>query len=212
MRVVSLLIVTLFSTALVAGVVLWNKPEFLEKVVVAEQTLFEADALVLMAGSRYQRLPAIVELYNEGIAPRILLTNDGTLGPWSQKHERNLYQIEWAREFLLERDIPAEAIEMLDFIESGSYFDALNTRHFVDQDDSIGSLLVVSSDYHTRRTLWTFERVFSGTDVRIGVYPIPRSPDDERRWLIRNGMETVKLGFYWLRYGMMGSWRVGSGE
>ena len=205
MRVLGQLFLVLFLSTLVAAVVLWNKPEWLEKVVVAEQTLFEADALVLMAGSRYQRLPAVVELYQDGVAPRILLTNDGIIGGWSEKYQRNLYQVERAREYLLERDIPAEAIAVLGFIESGSYFDALNTRRYVERDDSIRSLLVVSSHYHTRRTLWTFERVFSDSGVKIGVYPIPRSPDDERRWLIRNGMETVKLGFYWLRYGLMGS-------
>jgi uncharacterized SAM-binding protein YcdF (DUF218 family) len=198
------MLIVCFAVILVVGVVLWNKPEILEKIVVAEQSLDKADALVLMAGSRYQRLPAIVDLYQSGVAPRILLTNDGTLGRWSEKYQRNLYQVEWAREYLLEREIPAEAIEMLNFIESGSYFDALNTRHFVDEDDTIHSLLVVSSNYHTRRTLWTFERLFDGTDVKIGVYPIPRSPDDNRRWLLRNGMETVKLGFYWLRYGLLG--------
>lgn len=203
MRVVSLFIVTLFSTALAAGVVLWNRPELLEKVVVAEQTLFAADALVLMAGGRhYQRLPAVIELYEDGVAPLILLTNDGVIGGWSEEHQRNLYQVEWAREYLLERGIPADAIEVLGFIESGSYFDALNTRRYVERGNSIDSLLVVSSHYHTRRTLWTFERVFSGTDVMIGVYPIPRSPDDNRRWLIRNSVEIVKLGYYWLRYGL----------
>jgi uncharacterized SAM-binding protein YcdF (DUF218 family) len=207
LRVATKMLIGCFAVILVVVVVLWNKPEFLEKVVVAEQSLFQADALVLMAGGgRYERLPAVVELYEDGVAPRILLTNDGVIGRWSEKHQRNLYHVEWAREYLLDREVPAEAIEILDFIESGSYFDALNTRHFVDEDNTIRSLLVVSSNYHTRRTLWTFERVFAGTDVKVGVYPIPRSPDDNRRWLIRNGMETIKLGFYWLRYGLLGSW------
>lgn len=211
MRVISLLIIFLFFGSMAAGILLWNKPELLEKIVVAEQDLFTADALVLMAGGRhYQRLPAVIELYEEGVAPLILLTNDGIIGGWSEKHQRNLYQVEWAREYLLERDIPADAIEVLGFIESGSYFDAVNTRRYVQQDNSIDSLLVVSSYYHTRRTLWTFEQVFSGTGVKIGVYPIPRAADDERRWLIRNGIETVKLVFYWLRYGVLGSWGVDS--
>lgn len=205
LRVVIKMLMIVYTVMLIAGIVLWNRPLLLEKIVVAQQTLFKADALVLMAGgSRYERLPAIVELYKDGVAPRILLTNDGVIGRWSEKHQRNLYHVEWAREYLLEQDIPAEVIEVLGFIESGSYFDALNTRHFVDKDESIKSLLVVSSNYHTRRTLWTFERVFTGTDVTIGVYPIPRSPDDNRRWLIRNGIETIKLGFYWLRYGLLG--------
>ena len=193
----------LFGLMLGGGLLLWNRPILLERFLVTDKSLESADALVLMAGARYQRLPAVVTLYEQGVAPRILLTNDGTLGPWSDAHQRNLYQVEWAREYLLERGIPAEAIELLEFIESGSYYDALNTRIHLERTAPARSLLVISSNYHTRRTLWTFEEVFAGTGVEIGVYPIPRPSTDQRRWLLRNGVELIKLGYYRIRYGFV---------
>lgn len=187
----------------VLALILWNKPILLEKIVVAEQEIFNADAMVLMAGSRYSRLPAIVRLYQEGVAPRILLTNDGVLGQWSVKYQRNLYQVEWAREYLLERGVPDGAIELLDYIDSGSYYDALNTRKYVIADGSIDSLLIVTSDYHSRRTLWVFNRVFNDLDIKIGLYPIPKDPNYKGRRLLVNTSEIVKLAYYWVRYGLL---------
>ena len=88
------------------GIIVWNKPTLLEKIVVVERPLSQADTLVLMAGSLRTRASTIVDLYHSEIAPRILLTNDGILGAWSQREQRNLYQVEWTKEFLVERGIP----------------------------------------------------------------------------------------------------------
>ncbi len=134
-----------------------------------ENRIASADALVLMAGASHERLPTVARLYHEGVAPRILLTNDGIRGAFSREHQRNLYHVEWDEVALLKRGIPPEAIAKLHFIASGTVYDALNTRAFVRADGSIRSLLVVTSDYHTRRTLWSFEQVFADDAVTIGV-------------------------------------------
>ena len=194
-----------FFILFVAASVVVIKPTILESILVADVPLDRADALVLMAGGeRELRLPALVALYNKGVSSRILLTNDGIFSAWSDKHQRNLYQVEWAREFLLEQGVPDDAIVMLDYIESGSYFDALNTKNFVLEDEAIDSLLVVTSAYHTRRALWTFSQVFADTDIIVGVYPALKDPDYTGRYLKTYTVECVKLAYYWLRYGLMG--------
>ena len=191
-----------FFILFVAVSVVVIKPTILESILVADVPLDRADALVLMAGGgRQLRLAALVDLYDKGVSPRILLTNDDIFSAWSNKYQRNLYLVEWAREHLLEQGVPDDAIVMLDFIESGSYFDALNTRNFVLEDGTIDSLFVVTSHYHTRRTLWTFRQVFADTDVIVGVYPAPKDPDYTGRYLKTYTMECVKLVYYWLRYG-----------
>jgi uncharacterized SAM-binding protein YcdF (DUF218 family) len=177
-------------------------PAILEWFLVVKSPTIKADALVVMAGSRYQRLPAVVELYQQGVASKIYLTNDGVRGAWSKKHQKNLYLIEWAREYLLDQGMPDEAIELLNFTESGSYYDALNTRDYVLANGAVRSLLVVTSDYHTRRTLWTFNKVFAGADVKIAVFPIPKDPDYKGRRLRVMTTELVKLVYYLVRYGL----------
>ncbi len=155
-----------------------------------ESPLAAADALVVMAGSPHERLPTVADLYHRGTAPRILLTNDGISGAFSSAHQRNLYLVEWAEVDLLERGVPPEAIVKLDFIASGTVYDALNTRAFVRTDDAIQSLLVVTSDYHTRRTLWTFEKVFADDPVAIRIFPADSPP---RRAVERLRLQSVEL-------------------
>ena len=175
----------------------------LETFLVIEKSVIRADALVVMAGSQCQRLPATVRLYKQGIAPKILLTNDGTRGPWSQTHRRNLLQVEWAREYLVQEGVPSGAIEILNYTSSGSVFDAINTRDRVVIDSTIRSLLVVTSDYHTRRTLWIFQRVFEGKPIQISIYPVidKNSKGYGQRFFIL-AYEFTKLTYYKMKYGL----------
>lgn len=197
-RAFSLFVVVFFLTIFAIVV----KPTLLESFLVAKQIMTRADALVVMAGSRYERIPAAARLYHLGAAPRILLTNDGVRSAWSAEQKRNLYEVEWAREQLLELGVPSDAIELLEYTKSGSYYDALNTRKFVLTDGTVRSLLVVTSHYHSQRTLWTFQQIFTGTEVDVGVYPIPKNPHYKGRWLCVLTVELVKLVFYRVYYWM----------
>jgi len=154
-----------------AAVVFWEQvvvPE-LEEFLVVNAPLEHADALVVMAGEIPVRLQAAARAYLSGKADKILLTNDGILGGWSEEKQRNLYQVEWAEEELLKMKVPENAIVKLAYSSSGSVHDALNTRSAV-MKRGIRSITVVTSDYHTRRSFWIFERVFRGLPVKIGVY------------------------------------------
>lgn len=198
-RIFFLFVVACFLSTLAIVI----KPTLLEPFVVARQAMTRADALVVMAGSRFERVPAAARLYHLGAAPRILLTNDGVRSAWSPEHKRNLSEVEWAREQLLELGVPDGAIALLEFTKSGSYYDALNTRKFVQTDGKVRSLLVVTSHYHSQRTLWSFQRIFSGTEVEIGVYPIPKDPHYKGRWLRVLTVELMKLFYYRIYYNIV---------
>jgi len=143
----------------------------LEGFLVVDRTLPHADALVVMAGEKPIRIPAAARLYKQGKAEKILLTNDGIFSSWSQEKQRNLYEVEWAEESLLKMKVPKSAIVKLPYSASGSIYDALNTRAFV-LEKGIKSICIVTSDYHSKRSLWTFERVFRGCPIVIGVHPV----------------------------------------
>jgi len=172
----------------------------LKSFLVVSNYLPRADAIVVMAGGLDTRLPPVATLYSDGVAPQILLTNDGIFASWSQKYQRNLYLVEWAREDLLEMGVPEDVITLLNFTASGTFHDALNTLAYVRTHPEIRSLLVVTSDYHTRRTLWTFWRVFEGTEIQIGVYPVP---DLSASWWHRTSvlyLEFLKYVYYRVAY------------
>jgi uncharacterized SAM-binding protein YcdF (DUF218 family) len=154
-----------------------------------------------MAGEEPIRLPAAARLYKEGRAPKILLTNDGIFSSWSEEKQRNLYQVEWAEDNLLKMQVPENAIVKLSYSSNGSIHDALNTRKYV-LDKGLKDIIIVTSDYHTRRSLWIFERVFRGYPVKIGVYPAKSEVKSEsalRRFMTLS-FEMLKLIYYKSRY------------
>jgi uncharacterized SAM-binding protein YcdF (DUF218 family) len=192
--------ISAITVAIAAFIYYLFAPQILEGFLVVNRPVDSPDALVVMAGSKDHRLPAVAQLYSEGIAPRILLTNDGMLSAWSDKYKRNLYMVEWAREDLLELGVADEDIVLLGFVASGSIHDARRTYEYVNSNVGLDSLLVVTSHYHTRRTLFAFSRIFAGTDVEIGVYPVPKDPAYQGRYLKTYTVELMKLIYYWLRF------------
>lgn len=169
----------------------------LEDFLVVTRPLPSADALVVMAGSMNERLPVAARLFLEGVAPRILLTNDGIFSAWSAERQRNLYSIEWAEAELMNMRVPQDAIIKLPFSSSGSIFDALHCRKEI-LSRGIRSIVIVTSDYHTRRSLWIFERVLRDQPVAIGVEPavsaVSTSPDLPK--LLELSREALKLLYY----------------
>jgi len=133
-----------------------------------EREILRPGALVVMAGDPASRLPvAAIRVLQDGI-PCVLLTNDGVLGRWSKEHQRNLYQVEWAARRLVELGVPESAIVNLPFSQSGTVHDVRAVQRYVEAS-GFERLLVVTSDYHTRRTLWTFQHVFKDDFLQVGI-------------------------------------------
>ena len=70
------------------------------------------------------------------------------------------------------------------------------------QESGVGSLLVITDSYHTRRARLTFRKVFEGSDVRIivvGAEPAWFAPNSwwtQERSLLAVLEEYTKLAFY----------------
>ena len=156
-----------------------------------------AKTIVLLAGSYEERVPMVAELYLKGVAEKILVTDDNVRRGWSQKHQRNLYSSERTYEGLTALGVPGQAIVNLPFRQSGTVFDAFAVRDYLVKE-RIGEIMLVTSDYHTRRTLWIFKRVFRGIPVSIGIIPAP-SP----LFSVASIKEPFKFLHYWLRYGVI---------
>ncbi len=202
-RKILAIIIFIFITGIV---ILFLSYRFLNYFLVVTKSLEPADAIVLMAGNDKRRLTAVADLYQRGFAPTVLLTNDGIFSAWSNEYSRNLYQVEWAQLELIKNGVPKDAIVKLKYTQSGTFYDALNTKVFV-QENKITSLIVVTSDYHTRRTLWSFEKVFIEQQVKLSVYSSGiNSPVENwvERILRSNTLiyEFLKLNYYKCRFGL----------
>ena len=199
--------------ACVAGLilaVLWPFVAWVAAAALVERaSLPRADALVVMSGSAayVERARRAAELYHEGRAPRVILTDDNVRGPWSEARGTNPLFVERAREELLRAGIPAESVEVLPGVVVNTYEEAVAARAYAERT-KLHSLLFVTSAYHTRRALWTLRRAFRGSGVEVGVEPVEpgaQTPTPATWWLSRRGWRAValeypKLVYYYWEY------------
>lgn len=137
------------------------------QLLIKEDPLRGADAIVVLAGQPVERWLEAVDLHREGYAPLVLLS-PGYEDPLGDRLRAR--GIRLPREVLLQKDAmvqlgtPANAIEVM----PGGYD---NTAAEADGARQIAAargwrtLLVVTSHYHTRRTRFAFQRELRGTGI-----------------------------------------------
>lgn len=167
------------------------------------------DALVVLSGGSFyaERTRRAAELFVEGRAPTIVLTDDGIKGPWSFEQERNPTYTELEAEELRRAGVPPQSIEVLPQKVSSTYDEATLVHDYA-RTRGLRSILIVTSAYHSRRALWVWRRVFRESGISVGLDPAPtggQSPAPATWWWHLRGWRSVageypKFVYYWLRY------------
>lgn len=176
---------------------------------IVEKPLERADAILILSGSSVylERTQKAAQVYRQGVAPRILLTDDGEHAGWSRAERTNPKFVELAKNNLIAAGVAPENIEILPAPVSGTIDEAEALRGKIEQT-GWKSVLIVTSAYHTRRSLWTFEKILKNNDVQIGIVSPPtgeQTPPPFVWWLTKRGWgmvaeEYVKAVYYWLNY------------
>jgi uncharacterized SAM-binding protein YcdF (DUF218 family) len=179
------------------------------KLLVVRRPLQHADVVLVLSGSSSykQRVQAAAEIFFQGRADRILITNDNQRGGWSQEKASNPFFYERELDELGRLGVPAERIEVLPQAVSSTYEEAILLRAYIDSH-FVKSALIVTSPYHSRRAIWIVRRVCNNTNVALGIETVPIGVDSPRPafwWLTPVGWRVVageylKLGYYWLSY------------
>ncbi|MCU1266092.1 MAG: hypothetical protein JWM21_2410 [Acidobacteria bacterium] len=183
--------------------VAWSAARFL----IVNAPLPRADVIMIMAGSAVfkERTQRAAELYKQGRAPKILVTNDNQEGGWVSDEQRNIPYQELAARYLRRQGVPDEAIETLPEPVSGTYEELQLLRGYA-QANGLHSILIVTSAYHSRRTLWTLGQTFASSGIAIGLDAVPTGqqvPGPATWWLHLRGWqmvpsEYVKMIYYQL--------------
>jgi len=175
------------------------------KLLTERVSLRQADAIVVLSGSAVlrERVEKAAELYKEGLAPRIILTNDNQQGSWDNAQQRNPFFFEKSFDELVSRNVPKDAIEVLKTPVSSTHDEAQIVESYGRQHQ-FGSIMIITSDYHSRRALWTFHRVIGKGQISVGVEPVI-STSPWSWWLHLSGwksipVELVKFVYYRLVY------------
>ncbi|MEP6946321.1 MAG: YdcF family protein [Acidobacteriota bacterium] len=174
-----------------------------------ERPLVHADAMIVLSGSSVynERAFRAAELYKQGVSPKIFLTNDGVRAGWSESQKTNPRYVDLAQWDLISLGVPADAITILPGEVSGTESEALVLATEIKQRP-LSSVLIVTSAYHSRRALWTFEKAFAGKGVTLGIEHAPLgdlNPKPSNWWHNRLGWKLVGAEYfkavgYWLFY------------
>lgn len=179
------------------------------RALVTEAELTHADALVVLSGSSdyVERTRRAAQLFGEGRAPKVILTNDGLPSGWSETLRRNPLFVERAEEELRRAGVSQENIVVIRQPVSSTHSEALQLRAHATAN-GLRSILVVTSAYHSRRALWTLRRVFRDTSLEVGLAPVVldrQSISPFTWWLSSRGWravagEYVKHAYYLIKH------------
>jgi uncharacterized SAM-binding protein YcdF (DUF218 family) len=183
---------------------LWILAWLAARLLIVTVPLDRADAIVVLSGSETlnERAVLAADLFNEGVAPLVVLTNDNLRGGWSSAEQRNPFFYEGAKRELQRRGVPSSGIVLIPEPVDSTRSEAQAVRKFAEQH-KLRSLLLVTSGYHSRRALGTFGKEFEGTGMMMGlaaVRPGAQTPSPALWWSKRRGWKMVAGEYFKLVY------------
>jgi uncharacterized SAM-binding protein YcdF (DUF218 family) len=167
---------------------------------VVERPVAQPDAIVMLASHESERIPAVGLLARQFPSSVILLTVPKTITEYNCT--KCPYRVDW----LGVHGVENTRVQILPDRTENTHDEALAVLAYW-RRTPIQRLAVVTSPYHARRSLNTFEQVFAGTQVHIGIYPATASsPARPREWWWHAydrgyvAYEWTALGYYLVKY------------
>jgi uncharacterized SAM-binding protein YcdF (DUF218 family) len=151
---------------------------------VYEDPLTHADAIFVLAGARAERWLEAVDLYHEGVAPRIVLSPgrpEQAEIVLRSRHVAFPSDAELARNAMVQMHVPADAVSIAagsvdnTAQEAAALHQLANARHW-------HTVIVVTSKYHSHRAAFAFQREFGGTDIAIVMRTTRYDTSDPAHW------------------------------
>lgn len=150
-------------------VTIWAWPRA-GRYLVVDMPLEPADAIVVLAGPRAAaRWLEAVDLHTEKVAPSILLSTGRIVPAEEAVRARGITfprEVDLVRAAMVQMGVPAHAIETFPGAVDNTAAEATTAREIATAR-GWRRVIVVTSKYHTRRTLYAFERAFRGTAISI---------------------------------------------
>ena len=159
----------------------------------------KADLIVSLGGGSSNRVHKAAELYEQGLAPNVLLTGAGG----SEDNTRPHFSDSRIR-FFLEHGVPDNRL-VFDAISTNSWEEAVNTLRLM-RERNWRRVLVVSDPPHLRRLAWAWGKVFEGSGKEYRLIAAPLEGWDPGRWWQNDSSaryvvtEVNKLAYYHVAY------------
>jgi uncharacterized SAM-binding protein YcdF (DUF218 family) len=137
---------------------------FAGRLLVLAHPVAQPDAIVSLASHEWERLPATAAAASRFPSARVLLTLPTAVSV------NNCHDCSNRVHRLMVMGVDASRVQVLPLTLEGTRGEAAACRGFA-LAHRVTRLLVITSPYHTRRSLAVFLKGFAGTGVQIGVEP-----------------------------------------
>jgi len=172
---------------------------------IVNDRLQPSDVIVLLNSEVDTRPFRASELYQQGLAPMIIIARSESTPTVALGLVPNDTDISVA--VMEKRGVPADKIIVLPFPGgvTSTFDEAAAVRQYV-QAHSAYRIILVTSAFHTRRARWIFEKALAGLPVRLEMAAVPYAGFDQTNWwknetgLITFNNEYVKLFYYLFKY------------
>ncbi|MFH1848479.1 MAG: YdcF family protein, partial [Candidatus Omnitrophota bacterium] len=130
----------------------------------------KADAIIVLSGfGRFERADLAALIYHKGFAPKILriLEKDSTkIDTVISTFDLDADQREFFTRYLWKKGVPKEAIIIGPEVATSTYDELMAARELINAH-GFKSIILVTSNYHARRTLMTANYVFRGMGLDL---------------------------------------------
>lgn len=166
---------------------------------IADESVEKSDALIVLGGEiKGERTKRAVELYNQGFAGTLIFS-DGTDLSWRTK------AVDEMTALASELGVPDSEIKK-ETDSRSTYENAVYSKKLM-QGNGFKSAIVVTTDWHSKRSKFIFDKVFAGSDIKLTYANAPDDridslkdwwKDSEKQQIVLT--EWAKFIVYWLKY------------
>ena len=162
-----------------------------------------ADALVVLSGGKFTRIPHALKLYEEGYAPEILLTDEKKR---NLRFAHLLPNNEMIAQAMIEELGLTAPFSIIQSQKGGatSTFDEAYDLLKLSEKKNYRHLIIVTDAFHSRRAYHAFQTVFEETEINIEMSAASNKIFNENNWWTSDQgisayvLESIKYPIYLL--------------
>ena len=140
-----------------------------------------ADAIVVLSGTVETRIPGAADLYRQGYGPRILITEQRPVNALSEQIHCSNSQKARALLELLQVNCEVTRVPSLKGGATSTWDEAYDLRDWA-QQHRYRRIIIVSDNFHTRRALYAFKKIFKATGIAVEAAGAPNDCFSEDDW------------------------------
>ncbi len=141
-----------------------------------------ADALVVLGGRVQTRFPYTFKLYRQGYAETILMTDLRPFNPGIPGYNCSQRTIAFALRDYLEPGAPLSVVPSRTGTGCVSTFDEAWDLLAYSQSKGYKRLIIVTDEFHTRRALYAFHKIFKDSGIIVEAMGAPNAVFNAQNW------------------------------